>query len=112
MKHQGKSSKVNCQNFRSFHSVKFVQIFPLYFVTRFLNYLDYLSKNIVPEYIESKIATGIVKRFLTKVENRTDKKLFAGRTIQKNGVMQLSSGKKTQLIIDNKLKNNLLQNNL
>ena len=63
-----------------------------------------------PRYIESKIATGIVKRFLNKVENRSDKKLFESRTKEKKGSLKLSGDKKRQLLIDNKLKKQLIEN--
>ena len=62
-----------------------------------------------PGYIETRTATGIVKRFLNSIEERSDKKLLAKRTLKKNGILQLSSGKDKQLIIDKQLKRNLIK---
>ncbi len=62
-----------------------------------------------PRYIETRTAAGIVKRFLNVVEQRSDKKLLFKRTIKKKGCLQLSAGKKKQLIIDQKLKKQLVK---
>ncbi|MDQ2720797.1 MAG: DUF2252 domain-containing protein [Bacteroidota bacterium] len=58
-------------------------------------------------YIETRTAKGIVKRFLNSVEQRSDKKLLAKRTINKNGKLRLSPGNNKQLRIDKDLKKKL-----
>jgi uncharacterized protein (DUF2252 family) len=59
-------------------------------------------------YIDKRTATGIVKKFLSSVEERTDKKLLAKRTIRQKGDLELNGKKGKQLIIDKDLKKLLI----
>lgn len=61
-----------------------------------------------PRYIDRRTAKGIVKRFLSSVEERTDKKLLVKRTIQKKNNLELSDKNGKQLVIDKDLKNSLI----
>ncbi len=62
-----------------------------------------------PRYIEARTTTGIVKRFLNNVQERSDKKLLRNKTVRKNGCLQLSDGRDKQLVIDKKLKSRLIE---
>jgi uncharacterized protein (DUF2252 family) len=61
-----------------------------------------------PRYIDRRTATGIVKKFLSIVEERTDKKLLAKRTIKQKNNLELSDKKGKQLVIDKDLKSSLI----
>ncbi len=71
-------------------------------------YADILAEG-KPRHIETRTATGITRRFLNSVEKRSDKKLLVNRSIKKNGALQLSDGKNKQLMIDEKLKKDLIK---
>lgn len=61
-----------------------------------------------PRYVEAKVATGIVKQFLTAVEERSEDALLNKRTRKIKGKLQLSNGKKKQLAIHAELKSKLI----
>lgn len=75
----------------------------------FLNKYSKILSDGNSRYIETRTATGIVKRFLNSVEARTDQSLLAKRTIKKNGSLHLNSGKNKQLMIDKDLKKELIK---
>ncbi|HEY5465222.1 MAG TPA: DUF2252 family protein [Hanamia sp.] len=61
-----------------------------------------------PGYIETRTATGIVKKFLNSVEGRSQNELLAKRTVLKKGGLHLNCHKNKQMIIDKKLKKELI----
>ena len=95
--------------FLAFDSLKITDEEALKSAKKFLKTYSGIIAKGKPRYIEARIATGIVKRFLTKVETRSDKKLFESRTVQKKGILKLSNGRNKQLVIDKKLKNALIE---
>ncbi len=60
-----------------------------------------------PKHIETRTAKGIIKKFLSKVEDRTPEQLFEKRTCIKKGKLLLGHHHKKQLIIDKQLKHEL-----
>lgn len=95
--------------FLAFDSLKITDEEALKSAKKFLKTYSGIIAKGKPRYIEARIAKGIVKRFLTKVETRSDKKLFESRTVQKKGILKLSNGRNKQLVIDKKLKNALIE---
>jgi uncharacterized protein (DUF2252 family) len=95
--------------FLAFDSLKIKHEEAFISANKFLKTYSRVLEEGKPRYIDARIATGIVKRFLRKVERRSDNTLFLSRTVLKNGVLKLSSGKNKQLVIDKKLKKDLIE---
>ena len=91
-----------------FHSLKITDEEALKSVRMFLKKYSKILEHGKPKYIEPKIASGIVKKFLNKVESRSDKDLLKGRTILKNGELRLNKYKGKQLKIEAGLKKRLI----
>ena len=62
-----------------------------------------------PKYVETRTATGIVRKFLNAVEKRSQLELLSGRTKIKNGRLKLANGNNKQLKIDKELKSKLIK---
>ena len=62
-----------------------------------------------PKHIESRTANGIVKKFLAKVEARTQRQAIEKRTRTKDGRLTLHHHDSRQLKIDKELKQNLIK---
>ena len=92
-----------------FHSLKITDEEALKSVKMFLKKYSKICEHGKPRYIEPKIASGIVKRFLMKVESRSDKVLLKGRTALKKGQLHLTRYKGKQLQIDKQLKKKLIE---
>lgn len=92
-----------------FHSLKITDEEALKSVKMFLKKYSKVLEEGKPKYIEPKIASGIVKRFLSKVEFRSDQDLLKGRTRLTKGQFQLTKYKNKQLKIDKKLKKQLIE---
>ena len=75
----------------------------------FLKKYSRILANGSPKYIETRTATGIVKKFLRGVEGRSQKKLVTSRTIKKDGILQLRTVKNKQLMLDKELKQDLMK---
>jgi uncharacterized protein (DUF2252 family) len=75
----------------------------------FLKKYSRILANGSPKYIETRTATGIVKKFLRSVEGRSQKKLVTSRTVRKDGILQLSTIKNKQLMLDKELKQDLMK---
>ncbi len=75
-------------------------------------FLKYFSKTLSEgsaRYIERQTATGIVKKFLMAVAERTQKELIDTRTKGKGGKIKLYKGKNKELKIDGAAKKELIE---
>ena len=75
----------------------------------FLKKYSRVLANGSPRYIETRTATGIVKKFLRSVEGRSQKKLITSRVVKKEGALQLRTVKNKQVMLDKQLKQDLMK---
>lgn len=92
-----------------FHSLKITDEEALKSVKMFLKKYSKVLQEGKPRYIEPNIASGIVKKFLKKVECRSDLDLLKARTKFSKGKLNLTKYKNRQLKIDKKLKKELIE---
>lgn len=91
-----------------FHSLKITDEEALKSVRMFLKKYAKILEHGKPKYIEPQIVSGIVKRFLNKVEKRSDKDLISERTTCKKGKLKLNKYQGNQLDIEKELKKKLI----
>ena len=92
-----------------FHSLKITDKEALKSVKVFLKKYSEVLVEGKPKYIEPKIAKGIVKKFLNKVQERSDGDQLTGRTKEKAHRLHLSKYGGRQLQINKTLKKELIE---